>query len=228
MKIINKFNGFTISEIMVSLLISSILIVGIVGVFQSHLISSDIQEAMVETSNRTHSAMNFISKDIENAGSEDLDDYEKQTFVWANTTNGDNDTLELTYENKTGEQKYSCGSTTASTTINNRYQVIDGLLYCNGVRLVGFVEKFKVFFVADVSGDGEPDKILTANDAESVADSPNMKIVGVKIFIIVSSPSPVTNFNLGYRFKIGSELFEAEDGKVYSYIMKHITLKNMI
>ena len=48
------------------------------------------------------------------------------------------------------------------------------------------------------------------------------------MFILVSSPSPVTNFNLGYRFVIGDDVFEAQDGKVYSYIVKHINLRNMI
>lgn len=223
-----SIKGYTISEIMVSLLISSILIVGIVGVFQAHLISSDIQEAMVETSNRTHSAMRFMSADIANAGAEAGDDYEKLTFNWNNTINGTNDTIEVTYENMSGENKYNCGDTAPSTTITNRYQVINGILYCNNVRLVGFVEKFKVYFLADLSGDGEPDKLLTASNAEAVANSPNKKIVGVKLFLLISSPSPITNFNLNYSFRIGDEVINAQDGKVYSYISKHVILRNMI
>lgn len=220
--------GYTIAEIMISLLISSILLVGIIGVFEAHLISSDIQEALVETNTRTHSAVNFISSDLSNAGSGFGDDYKKTTFNWSNTTNGANDTIEVEYENLSGEDKYSCGQTTPSTTITNRYQVVNGILYCNGVRLIGFVEKFKFYFLADLDSDGEPDKYLTADNAETVALDSSKKIIGIKMFILVSSPSPVTNFNLGYRFVIGDDVFEAQDGKVYSYVVKHINLRNMI
>lgn len=226
-----KNKGFTITEIMISLLIASMVIINVVVVFETNIISANIQKEMVRTQNRTESAMRFVVNDVSNAGASfGGEDFEKNPFDWEETTYSENgnDSFKVVYNNLTENDAFTCGETTATDTIENRYRVVNGILYCNSLRLAGYVEKFKILFLADLNGDGEPDKLLTPDVAKTVSEDNTKRIVGAKIMILVSNSSPITNYKYSNNYKFKNTELDTSENKIYSYIIRHIVFKNMI
>lgn len=116
----NNYKGFTLVEIMVSLVISSILMLGVIQVFSNSKRNSKVNEAVSRVQENARFAMESMITDFRKAGyagcnSEDLTSY-------VDTSGGGADDL-FNINSGTGGWEYTASDTTPATTIGSPYVI---------------------------------------------------------------------------------------------------------
>ena len=188
---LQKYNGFTLVELMVSMVISSLVIAGIFGVYTIQQRSYTVQEQVSELQQRGRSALAFMAQDIRMAGYDDAD---------SNCTSG-----EITTANPTRFTFNTCdgNSSTPVTITYGLYDAFAGIGQNNGLTddlfrqvdggnqelILEGVDGFEFLYF-----DGNGNSLGTA-----AADPDDVETVQISILVRSSYPDPKQTDSVLYR-----------------------------
>lgn len=168
--------GVSIVELMMSMLLGSMVIIGVVTVFSANRQSFRMQDSMAYTQETGTFALDFINHDLMQAGFGGDQNADNVAFDWANSSDGGtsgNDVLAVVYDPSVSNRTYCNGDNAgAATRISSRYWVnANKELVCQGAALsaggaytltgapqvlVDNVESFQVMYGIDNAHSGCP------------------------------------------------------------------------
>lgn len=183
--------GFSLVEIMVALTISLILMAGVIQIFLSSRASYRLQNGMARLQENGRFAMDFLSRDIGNAG------FTTGTAAIApinsaNSTDGGgnvSDAIEISYQGTT-----DCLGQAAASPVINRYYVNDTNLMCLGngnatpQPLIGGVQNMQILYGQDTDGDNIANLYVSAGNVTNWAS-----VVSVRIALLLSTVNAVND-----------------------------------
>ncbi len=175
--------GFTIIEIMVSLAMTSILLLGTASLFSSSYRGGQVQSTVSDMSATGRFALDVLARDLRMAGYRDTN--------WAMGALGDvlvatdglaadgGDTVTVQYE-----AARDCNFLpTAAGVATNQFGVVNTVLQCNGQPLVDGIEQMQVYFGEDLNGDGSANRFMAPGTAGLVMN----RVVAVRLHLLVRS-----------------------------------------
>jgi type IV pilus assembly protein PilW len=196
--------GFTLVEFMIAGLLGLVLLAGLIQIFLSASQSSRLQSAIAEVQDKGRTAMEFLSREVENAGfvDETLLPAGFNTLAvnvdFAGTADGGGsapDSIQVQY---VGAR--DCIGTVINGIITNRFDVVGDELRCNGQPLIDGVDGFQLLFGVDANGDGLVEQYMTANRVVGTGNQANVRAVRVAMLVASTQnvyPTPVAqNFTL--------------------------------
>ncbi len=179
----NHVGGFTIIEIMVSLAMTSILLLGTASLFSSSYRGGQVQSTVSNMSATGRFALDMLARDLRMAGYRDsnwsigaLNDVLVATDGLA--VDG-GDTVTVRYE---AARDCNFLPTVAGLT-TNQFSVVNTVLQCNGQPFVNGIEQMQVYFGEDLNGDGSPNRFLAPDTVGLVMN----RVVAVRIHLLVVS-----------------------------------------
>lgn len=174
--------GFTLIEIMISLAIGAIIVMGATSIFVSTLRSFTIQNGLSDTNETGRYAMQYLARHIRMAGYRDSE-WERGVLPNAiSFTNGTSDSITVTYQSRLG---CNLVPTANVVEIDNVFDVVGGALRCNGRTIIDGVEELQVFLGEDTDGDNVVNKYVDVGTAGVDMDD----VVTVSLNLLVSSDS---------------------------------------
>jgi type IV pilus assembly protein PilW len=231
--ILNNKNkkGYTLIELMVGILISSIVAGGALTFIETSMNTDQYQKATILLQNETKYAVDYLVSDIRIAGfalTDDLSSFEKQPFDWANTTDGNAenpDQIQIIYENS--QNNTDCSGVSNLPIISNRYYVNNNNLMCNNQIILDNIQVFQILYGIDLKNNGRIDRYLPATTARPISENSLYRIIAVRFDIISSSENGyngvyLKSFNITNNNKI-----EFTDNRIYKSYTRTIMLKNM-
>ena len=175
--------GFTIIEIMVSLAMTSILLLGTASLFSSSYRGGQVQSTVSDMSATGRFALDVLARDLRMAGYRDAN--------WAMGALGDplvaidglaadgGDTVTVQYE-----AARDCNFVpTVAGVATNQFNVFNTVLQCNGQPLVDGIEQMQVYFGEDLNGDGSANRFMAPGTAGLVMN----RVVAVRLHLLVRS-----------------------------------------
>jgi type IV pilus assembly protein PilW len=231
--ILNKKNkhGYTLIELMVGILISSIVAGGALKFIETAMNTDQYQKATILIQNETKYAVDYLVSDIRMAGfslTEDLNSFEKQPFDWTNTTDGVGnlpDQIEITYENS--QNNTDCNGVSNLAMISNHYYVNNGNLMCNNQTILDNIEIFEILYGIDLNNNGRVDRYLSATTARPISENSLYRVIAVRFDIISSSENGYSGVYLKSFNISNSRKLDFTDNKIYKSYTRTIMLKNM-
>lgn len=175
-------SGFSLIELMVSLSIGAVIVLGATTVFVSTLRSFTVQNGLSDTNGTGRYAMQYLARHIRMAGYRDAE-WERGVLPDSiDFTGGASDTITVTYESRLG-----CNLVPAAvvTEIDNVFDVVDGALRCNGRTIIEGVEELQVFLGEDTDGDNVVNHYVDAGTPGIDMDD----VLTVSLNLLVSSDS---------------------------------------
>ncbi len=187
--------GFTLIELMIAALLGIILLGGMIQIFIGSSQTFRVQRAIAEVQDKGRTAMDFISREIENAGfggnglvSSAFATLSQNVVFTGGTSNGtgagNNDVIRIQY---TGNRDCTGANIAAPFLVVNTFDVNAGELRCNGQPLINGLESFQVLYGVDSNNDSFVDQYQTANRVIATANQGN--VIAVRIGMIVASDS---------------------------------------
>ena len=169
--------GFTLVEIMVALAIGTVIMLGVTTVFMSVLRSYTVQNGVSDTNDTGRYAMQYLARHIRMAGYRDSNWARGRLVDVMEFTNGASDSLTVTYESETG-----CNlAGGAVTAIDNVFDVVGGVLRCNGRRIIDGVDEMQVFLGEDTDADGVVNRYVDPGTAG--VDLNNVLTISVNLLV---------------------------------------------
>lgn len=221
--------GFTFIEMLISFLLASILMGGMVKIFSDNkslsLMHNDLNNIQLEGLQ----ASLILANDIRNAGIDfNLENnYSKSPLNWDKTNSylNDSDTISFVYQNF--DNFVDCDGNN-TTYIENHYYVLNNILYCNSNELLDNVEVIKFLYGVDLDQDNIADRYVTAEEAETLSNSELNKIIEIKFSFLLKGnvlfgEKTTKNINL---LGIYSDVYE--DSYNYRIFTRNILMKNMM
>lgn len=159
--------GVGMVELMVSMLLGAIVVLGVIQVFTANKQTFRMQDAMALTQESGTFALDYIGRDLLRAGYPGSVVLANSAIDFNNTSDGVNDRLAITYDPEVSDFKFCTGEDVpvSETRISNQYWVQDGELFCQGAletgpnvftptgtaqALVDNVESFQVLYGVDL------------------------------------------------------------------------------
>jgi type IV pilus assembly protein PilW len=214
--------GFTIVELMVTLAITSILILGAGGFLASAHKSNNVQSAISGLNASGRFGLDQVSRDIRMSGYRDsdwtlgaMDDVITATDGLS-TAGGDS--LTVRYEGA----RDCTFALAAGGIVANTYQVTNGVLQCNGQPITGGVQDMQVYFGEDIDNDEVANRWLSP----STAGLDMTRIVSVRIHLLVrTNGNAISSGPQAYYFD--NALQDAvDDGQIRREYSVTIALRN--
>ncbi|RMH42757.1 MAG: hypothetical protein D6694_07600 [Gammaproteobacteria bacterium] len=178
--------GFTLIELMIAGLLGLILTAGLIQIFVGTAQTTKVQAAVSDVQDKGRLAMEFLTREIENAGFVD-DTLLPGGFStlpvnvdFAVTADGDTDTLQIQYVGTV-----DCTGAVINGVITNTFDVVNGELRCNGQPLVDGVDGFQALYGVDSDNDGFVDQYMTATRV--VATGSQTRVHSVRISLLIST-----------------------------------------
>lgn len=212
--------GFTIIELMIAALLGLILIGGMIQIFLGSSQTFRVQRAISEVQDKGRTAMDFIGREIENAGfggnglvASAFATLSQNVDFTAGTTNGtgvgNNDSIRIQY---TGTTDCTGANIVAPFLVVNTFDVNGDELRCNGQPLINGVESFHVLYGIDTDNDRFVDQYQTADRVIATGNQAN--VMAVRIGMIVASESArVFSSNVTQNIKILDEVALTKNDK---------------
>lgn len=194
MKHTTKHNsqGFTVVEVMVAMLISLVLLLGVINIFQASKTSHTLQSGVARLQENARFALDVMTRSIQLAGMDADDITPTDPFNTTNTTNGAgtaSDSIAVQYASTTD----CMGNATGGTAID-RFYISGTSLMCAGnggapAALVDGVDNMQILYGEDSVGtDGIADKYINAASVTQWTDDYDKGgITSVRIAILVST-----------------------------------------
>ena len=219
---IMRNRGFTIVELMITLAITSILVLGAITFLASADKSNRVQSALSGLNVSGRFGLDQMTRDIRMSGYRDsnwtfgaLSDV--ITAVDGAPAEG-GDSIALLYE---GARDCSYALAPAGV-VTNTYQVVDGVLECNGLPVTGGVQEMQVYFGEDTDNNGVTNRWL----APGTVGLDMTRIVSVRIHLLVrTNGNNISSGPQAYYFN--DELQAAvDDGQIRREYSVTIALRN--
>jgi len=192
-----KKEGFTLIEIMVSMVISSLVIAGVYGVYTIQQRSYTVQEQVSEMQQRIRSAVDFMSREMRMAGYNPPDPYdpnnacENAAITQANTTGTQANPIifafsycDVTANSSTTPISYTSVMRTSTYQLNNR---VLGLLRDNDISPTVIAEGVDAVEFRHIGQDNIGMPIVLNSP---VADPSTIRAVQISMLVRSTYPDP--------------------------------------
>lgn len=194
---IKKQKGFTLVELMISVLLGSIFSIMAIKLLETNKQASNLQFSSEEMENSARFSLDMIVNDIRMAGFSQTinDDLVKEPIDFTLSTEGgnenQNDSVTIQYTPIDGIAARNCtGNVVAvGNDVINTYDVVGTDLRCNGIIMMANVMAFQLLYGVDFDNNGSPDRYLEADNAALFNGTGSERIVSVRIFVVKSSES---------------------------------------
>jgi len=214
--------GFTIIELMITLAITSVLILGSVTFLVSARKSNQIQSALSGLSTSGRFGLEQISRDIRMSGYRNTDWTigPLDNVVTATNRGSDDggDTISLVYEGTR-----DCAFAVAPAGIvTNVYQVVDGDLQCNNQSVTSGVQEMQVYFGEDTNDDDIANRWMSPGTAGLQMD----RVVSVRVHLLARTDgNNVSTSAQAYQFN-NAQQDAVDDGQVRREYSVTVALRN--
>ena len=235
---INRSRGFTIIELMITLVITSVLILGSVNFLVSARKSNNVQSALSELTSSGRFGLDQLSRDIRMAGYRDSEWVLGPIDFSLSAVDGDSadggDSISITFESRrdcsfavpavTNADGIDGTSDDNVGIVTNVYQVVDGTLECNGQAITDGVEEMQVYFGEDTDATDVANRWVAA----SAAALDMSRVVSVRIHLLAQTNGEnVSSVATPYRFN--NEQHDAiNDGQIRREFSVTVALRNPI
>jgi prepilin-type N-terminal cleavage/methylation domain-containing protein len=225
----DRSRGFTIIEVMITLVITSALILGSVNFLVSARRSNTLQSALSDLNSTGRFSIDQVSRDLRMTGYRANDWTLGPLEDPLTATNGASadggDTISIVYQARRDcafAQPADADATTGIGTITNVYRVVDGTLQCNGQVITDGVEEMQVYFGEDTDADTVANRWVEPGTATLDMS----RAISVRIHMLVRT----TGFNVASEamaFRFDNELRDAiEDGQIRREFSVTVALRN--
>jgi len=218
-----SYRGFTIVEMMVTLAIASVLILGAITFLASADKSNRVQTALSGLNVSGRFGMDQLSRDLRMSGYRDANWNFGAIADVIVATNGESiaggDTIAVAYEGAR-----DCNFALApGGVVTNAYQIVEGNLECNGQPFAGGIEEMQIFLGEDTNNDSVANRWL----APETVGLDMTRIVSVRIhLLVVSEGNSISSGVQNYRFNNAQHTALQDDGQIRREYSTTVALRN--
>jgi len=218
----NHRRGFTIIELLITLAITSVLILGSVTFLVSARKSNQVQSALSGLNTSGRFGLEQISRDIRMSGYRSTDWTVGPLDNVVTATDGNSvdggDSISLVYEGTR-----DCAFALAPAGIvTNVYQVVDGALQCNGQSVTSGVQEIQVYFGEDTNSDDIANRWVSPGTAGLQMD----RVVSVRVHLLARTDgSNVSTSAQAYHFN-NAQQDAVDDGQIRREYSVTVALRN--
>jgi prepilin-type N-terminal cleavage/methylation domain-containing protein len=223
-----RSRGFTIIELMITLVITSVLILGSVNFLVSARKSNNVQAALSELTSSGRFGLDQLTRDVRMAGYRDTDWTLGPMENVLSAVDGDaadgGDSLSVIYEARRNcafgqpaiQNAFGIGA------ITNVYQVVNGTLQCNGQTITGGVQEMQIYFGEDIDADDVANRWMSPGTAGL-----NMaRVVSVRIHLLARTDgNKVSKSAQAYYFN-NAQQDAVDDGQIRREYSVTVALRN--
>ena len=214
--------GFTIVELMVTLAITSVLVLGATTFLASADKSNRIQTALSGLNVSGRFGLEQVARDLRMSGYRDTNWTFGALGNAISATNGlpvdGGDSITVVYEGAR-----DCNFALApGGVVTNTYQVVNGSLECNGLAITGGVQEMQVFLGEDLDNNAVANRWLSP-------DTPGLdltRIVSVRIHLmVVTNGNAISSGPQAYFFN-NAQQNAVDDGQIRREYSTIVALRN--
>ncbi len=221
----NRFmrnRGFTIIEMMVTLAITSVLVLGAMTFLASADKSNRVQSALSGLNVSGRFGLDQLARDIRMSGYRDSDWTLGALNNVINATDGaaaaGGDSLALLYE---GARDCTYALAPAGV-VSNTYQVVNGNLECNGQTVTGGVQEMQIYLGEDTDNNGVANRWLSPG----TAGLDMTRVVSVRVHLLVrTNGNAISSGPQAYYFN-NVQQAAVNDGQVRREYSVTVALRN--
>lgn len=214
--------GFTIIELMVTLVITSVLILGAVTFLSSADETNRLQSALSGLSASGRFGLDQLSRDIRMSGYRNSNWDAGPLVNVINASNGEaaigGDSIALRYEGSR-DCTYVLA---AGGVVTNTYQVVNGNLECNGQRVTGGVEEMQIYLGEDTDNNGVANRWLSPE----TAGLDMTRVVAVRIHLLVVTNGNAISSGPQTYFFDNAQQQAVDDGQIRREYSVTVALRN--
>ncbi len=219
---ITHHSGFTIVELMVTLTITSILLLGASTFLASANQTNRVQTAVSGLSSDGRSGLERIARDIRMSGYRDSDWSLGALANVISATNGvaaaGGDTVAVSYE---GVRDCTYALAPAGI-VSNSYQVVNGNLECNGQPIAGGIQEMQIYFGEDTDNDDVANRWLSPEEVGLELT----RVVSVRVHLLVrTNDNDISSGAQAYYFN-NAQQPAIDDGQIRREYSVTIALRN--
>jgi len=218
----SRSRGFTMIELMITLVITSVMILGSVTFLVSARKSNQVQSALSGLNASGRFSLEQMSRDIRMSGYRESEWTLGPLENVVTATNGDSaaggDSLTLVYEGLR-----DCAFALApARVVTNVYQVVDGALQCNGQSVTNGVEEMQVYFGEDTDANAVANRWVSPG----AAGLDMARVVSVRIHLLASTDGTALNPGAqAYQFNNATQP-AVDDGQIRREYSVTVALRN--
>jgi prepilin-type N-terminal cleavage/methylation domain-containing protein len=219
---INRSRGFTIIELMITLAITSVLILGSVTFLVSARKSNQVQSALSGLNTSGRFGLEQISRDIRMSGYRNSDWTIGPLDDVVSATNRDSDdggdTITLIYEGTR-----DCAFVLMlDGIVTNVYQVVDGDLQCNDQSVTSGVQEMQVYFGEDTDANDVANRWMSPG----TAGLDMTRVVSVRVHLLARTDgNNVSTSAQAYQFN-NAQQDAVDDGQIRREYSVTVALRN--
>ena len=216
--------GFTVIELMVTLAITSVLVLGATTFLASADKSNRVQSAMSGLNVSGRFGLDQLTRDLRMSGYRDSNWNFGPLGDSVSATNGEaaqgGDSLTVLFE-----AARDCNfALAAGGVVTNVYQVVDGSLECNGQPITAGVQEMQIYLGEDTDSDGVGNRWLSPE----TAGLDMRKVVSVRIHLmVVTEGNDIASGPQVYFFN-NAKHDAVDDGQIRREYSTIVALRNPI
>jgi type IV pilus assembly protein PilW len=219
---IMRNRGFTIVELMVTLAITSILVLGAMTFLASAHKSNRVQMALSGLNVSGRFGLDQVARDIRMSGYRDSDWTLGALSDVISATNGDaaagGDSLALLYE---GARDCAYAPAPAGI-VSNTYRVVNGNLECNGQAVTSGVQEMQIYLGEDTDNNGVANRWMSPG----TAGLDMTRIVSVRVHLLVrTNGNAISSGPQAYYFNSAQQA-AVDDGQIRREYSVTVALRN--
>lgn len=217
-----RTRGFTIIEVMITLSITSVLVLGASAFLASANQTNRVQQAVSGMNSDGRSGLERIARDVRMSGYRDSNWTLGPLATVIVATNGlaidGGDILGVTYEGSR-----DCNFELEPTgVVSNSYRVVDGNLECNDEPIAGGVQEMQIYFGEDTDNDDVANRWLSPNDV----GLDMTRVVSVRVHLLLrTNDNDISSGAQAYYFN-NAQQPAIDDGQIRREYSVTIALRN--
>jgi prepilin-type N-terminal cleavage/methylation domain-containing protein len=225
----NRNRGFTLIELMITVVITSFMILASVTFLVTARKSNNVQSSLSELNSSGRFGIDQLTRDLRMAGYRDKDwmlgALENALVVVERASADGGDSISLNFEARrdcTFALPAAPDATTGIGEVTNAYQVVDGALQCNGQMVTDGIEEIQVYFGEDTDADGAANRWVTPTDTGGITE----QVVAVRIHLLARTEGDIVATS-ATSFRYDNGMRDAiNDGQIRREFTVTVALRN--
>lgn len=227
---IKRQKGATLTQLLIGTLLTFIVSSTAIDLVWTSSNSSEQQKLEADLNKEGLFASILIANDLTRAG--DLDygtsPFTRTPFDWSKTGQKDSENDELAILFYNHNNTTSCSGDSTIGVLTNHYEITNDALYCNDVLLMENVERFNIYFGADLDGDGTIDRYVDSNSANLITTDPQQRVLSVRFNLLIKGEKSFGSAYLKTFSLVNGQTLTYNDRITYKYFEREIILRNML